>query len=68
MLMCQVLLDDQASIFERYAAMFALRNRGGEAAIEALGAAFSARSALLKHEIAYVLGQMQHPNAVDVLR
>lgn len=32
-----------------------------------LGEAFSASSALLKHEVAYVMGQMQHPASADVL-
>ena len=31
--------------------MFALRNRGGSEAVEALGASFAAQSALLKHEV-----------------
>lgn len=47
--------------------MFALRNRGTADAVDALGAAFGARSALLKHEVAYVLGQMQNSGALDVL-
>ena len=49
--------------------MFALRNKGGAEAVEALAASFGAsRSALLKHEVAYVLGQMQDAHAVDMLR
>ena len=48
--------------------MFALRNRGGSDAVDALSASFSSRSALLKHEIAYVLGQVQDSNTVDRLR
>lgn len=31
--------------------MFALRNRGGAEAVQALGASFAAQSALLKHEV-----------------
>jgi HEAT repeat protein len=62
------LLDEAGPLPARYAAMFALRNRGGGEAIEALGRAFSARSALLKHEAAYVLGQMQDAGAIAVLR
>lgn len=62
------LLDEGAPIAERYAAMFALRNAGGPDAVAALGAAFGARSALLKHEVAYVLGQMQDSTALLVLR
>lgn len=33
----------------------------------ALGAVFKARSALLKHEVAYVMGQMQDAQAVEFL-
>ena len=47
------------SSLQRYSALFALRNKGGREAVEALGDVFGARSALLKHEVAYVLGQMQ---------
>ena len=62
------LLDDQARIFNRYRAMFALRNRGGSEAVAALAESFASNSALLKHEVAYVLGQMQDSNTVDQLR
>jgi deoxyhypusine monooxygenase len=40
---------------------------GGAEAIDALIAGFSSSSVLLKHEIAYVLGQMQDSHAVDAL-
>ena len=63
-----VLVDESARIFDRYRAMFALRNKGGREAIAALGEAFSSQSALLKHEVAYVLGQMQDAEAVVTLR
>lgn len=63
------LLDEEERIFQRYRAMFALRNRAGPAAVDALAACFAtSRSALLKHEAAYVLGQMQDPRAVGMLR
>ena len=66
------LLDEGGStpIFQRYRAMFALRNRGGRDAVAALGASFAAcpSSALLKHEVAYVLGQMQDALAVQTLK
>ena len=52
---------------QRYRALFALRNKGGEAAVAVLGEAFGASSALLKHEVAYVMGQMQHPSSADTL-
>ena len=38
--------------------MFALRNKGGKPAVEVLVEVFKARSALIKHEVAYVLGQV----------
>lgn len=38
-------------MYERYAALFALRNQGGDSAISAIIASLSARSALLKHEV-----------------
>lgn len=62
------LIDETARIFDRYRAMFALRNKGGTESVQALGDAFGSNSALLKHEVAYVLGQMQDANAVTTLR
>jgi deoxyhypusine monooxygenase len=63
------LLNDTLQLFERYRAMFALRNRGGEACVIQLGRALvnDESSALLRHEVAYVLGQMAHPAAIDPL-
>eukprot|EP00897_Mesotaenium_endlicherianum_P005439 jgi/Mesen1/4923/ME000246S04148 len=63
-----LLLADGADMYERYSAMFALRNRGGRDAVDALVAALaSAASALLRHEVAYVLGQLQDRAAADAL-
>ncbi len=61
------LCDESESMFQRMRALFALRNIGGEDSVDALCAAFESKSALLKHEIAYVLGQMQNKHAVPVL-
>mgnify|MGYP001617044469 CR=1 FL=1 len=61
------LLDAHLPMFQRMRAVFALRNRGGPAAVEALAAAFADPSALLRHELAYVLGQMGDPHAVPFL-
>lgn len=66
--LCDTLLDEAAPIFERYRAMFALRNKGGKPAIDALGLSLAGKSALLKHEVAYVLGQMADARAVEYLR
>lgn len=63
-----ILLDESLQLFERYRAMFALRNLGNEEAVLALGDGLQCSSALFRHEIGYVLGQMQHPAAVPALR
>ncbi|XP_075935378.1 deoxyhypusine hydroxylase [Anarhichas minor] len=62
-----VLLDESLPLFERYRAMFALRNLGSEKAVLALGDGLQCSSALFRHEIGYVLGQMQHPASVPAL-
>ena len=64
-----ILCDKGLPIFERYRAMFSLRNRGGKGAVEQLCRTLvkDESSALLRHEVAYVLGQMQHPVCVEAL-
>lgn len=62
------LLDESLPLFDRYRAMFALRNLGNEEAVLALGDGLQCSSALFRHEIGYVLGQIQHPAAVPALR
>lgn len=47
--------------------MFALRNVGTPAAVDALAAGFSDDSALFKHEVAFVFGQLLSPHAVPAL-
>jgi len=68
----QQLMDPGKSLYERYQAMFALRNRAAgkeaEAAVLALCTGFFAESALFRHEIAYVLGQLQHPASIPALK
>lgn len=61
------LLDTTLDLYHRYKAMFALRNRGSEEAVLALCRGFTDSSSLFRHEIAYVLGQMQHPSSVSAL-
>ena len=58
--------SESGHLFQRMRALFALRNIGGRM-VEALAAAYSSKSALLKHEIAYVMGQMQDAHAVPYL-
>ncbi len=61
------LLDTTQPMFQRMRAVFALRNAGGDAAIDALAAAFADKSALLRHELAYVMGQMADAHAIPAL-
>ena len=62
-----ILCDEEGRMFLRMRALFALRNIGGQDAIDSLAAAFNSASALLKHEVAYVMGQMQDGHAVHHL-
>jgi len=61
------LLDTQIPLFERYRAMFALRNIGTPEAVDALADGFTDDSALFKHEIAFVFGQLLSPHSVPAL-
>ncbi|XP_004349226.1 deoxyhypusine hydroxylase [Capsaspora owczarzaki ATCC 30864] len=61
------LLDTELTLFERYRALFALRNKGDPESVLAIVDGFDDKSALFRHEIAYVLGQMQHPVSVPGL-
>ncbi|AAS53797.2 AFR426Cp [Eremothecium gossypii ATCC 10895] len=65
----QALLNDQrAPLFERYRAMFRLRDIGSDEACYALASGFDDPSALFKHEIAYVFGQIGNPCVVPHLQ
>ncbi|MEE6487784.1 hypothetical protein FKM82_015023 [Ascaphus truei] len=61
------LLDDTCPLFDRYRAMFALRNIGEEKAVLALADGLQCGGSLFRHEIGYVLGQMQHEASVPQL-
>ena len=63
----RILCDEEEKMFQRMRALFALRNIGGKDSVDALAAAYASKSALLKHEIAYVMGQMQDSHAVPHL-
>jgi len=62
-----ILKDKQRSLADRFRALFTLRNIGGQTAVDCITACFGDPSALLKHELAYCLGQMQDTYAVPVL-
>ncbi|EJU03336.1 deoxyhypusine hydroxylase [Dacryopinax primogenitus] len=61
------LLDISLPLFQRYRAMFALRDIGTPTAIDALADGFTDSSDLFKHEIAFVFGQMSDPHSVPAL-
>jgi deoxyhypusine monooxygenase len=61
------LCNEEQPMFQRMRAVFALRNQRTDEACLALCQGFSSSSALLRHEIAYVLGQMQNPAALPTL-
>ncbi|KAK9446603.1 armadillo-type protein [Limtongia smithiae] len=61
-------LTDQAiPLFERYRVMFRLRDLGTPDAVDALASGFADPSALFRHEIAYVFGQLCDPLSVAAL-
>ncbi|RWS29234.1 deoxyhypusine hydroxylase-like protein [Leptotrombidium deliense] len=69
----EMLISQESSLYDKYRAMFALRNNATDEAVVALGEALVAYkddplNALLKHEIAFVLGQIQSPVSVKYLK
>ncbi|KAG8694378.1 deoxyhypusine hydroxylase [Ceratobasidium sp. 395] len=64
------LLDTSKPLFERYRAMFALRDIGTASAVDALAAGLSDSSALFKvrHEAAEALGGIATPEVLPILR
>lgn len=62
-----LLCNPEKSLFDRYTAMFSLRNQNTEAAVLQLCRGFADNSAVFRHEVAYVLGQIQHVASVPAL-
>lgn len=62
-----VLLNESELLFDRYRAMFALRNNDDKDSILALTKGLKCKSALFRHEIAYVLGQIQSVHSIPAL-
>lgn len=66
-----VLLDCTGAtrLFTRYMAMFTLRNLGTSAAVASLCRALreDTTSCLFRHEVAFVLGQLEHPESQPAL-
>lgn len=63
-----ILCDQSRPLYERYRAMFSLRNKSTDADIIALTKGLEDPSALFRHEVAYVLGQLAHPLAFKALQ
>ena len=61
------LTDNETPMFQRMRNVFSLRNKGTKEACLALCTGFESDSALLRHEVAYVLGQMQNEAAIPKL-
>lgn len=70
----QAMMDTKSSLFDRYRAMFTLRDLASPPdlptavpAVEALATGFQDSSALFRHEIAFVFGQLSHPASIPSL-
>ncbi|KAI1304544.1 deoxyhypusine hydroxylase [Xylaria venustula] len=70
----KTLMDTNAPLFLRYRAMFALRDLASPPdlptavpAVLALAKGFADSSALFRHEIAFVFGQLSHPASIPSL-
>jgi deoxyhypusine monooxygenase len=67
----KTLTSESSPLALRFRALFSLKHLACQSslpAIHAIAAAFSSRSALLKHELAYCLGQTKNLAAVPYLR
>jgi deoxyhypusine monooxygenase len=62
------LIDQSLPLFERYKAMFSLRNNGSRGAVLALCTGLKDPSPLFRHEVAYVLGQLMNTASIDALK
>ncbi|XP_070494029.1 deoxyhypusine hydroxylase [Chironomus tepperi] len=63
----KVLMDENESLFKRYRAMFSLRNLRTKEAVLAIASGLKDSSALFRHEVAFVLGQLQDENSIPYL-
>ncbi|KAI1119459.1 deoxyhypusine hydroxylase [Nemania sp. NC0429] len=70
----KALMDTNAPLFLRYRAMFGLRDLASPPdlptavpAVQALAKGFADSSALFRHEIAFVFGQLSHPASIPAL-
>ena len=64
----KILNDKEERLSVRFRALFSLKNLNGKDAIDQIGLCFDDTSELLKHELAYCLGQMGSKDALDLLK
>lgn len=67
----EILNNSKLTFFDRYRAMFTLRDIGTTEAIDVLADVLmrdDEKSPVFRHEIAYIFGQMQHPQALKSLQ
>lgn len=62
-----ILNNERQSLAARFRSLFLLRNAKDDPSVTFIANSFMDSSALLKHELAYCLGQMQNPNAIPYL-
>lgn len=63
----KIISNDEEHIAKKMRALFFLRNILTDESVKILCKAFKDKSVLLKHEVAYVLGQMRLDTAIDTL-
>ncbi|RUP43775.1 armadillo-type protein [Jimgerdemannia flammicorona] len=61
-------VNGDVPLHERFRALFTLKNLADDRSVHIIAKAFVDDSALLKHELAYVLGQTKNKNAIPTLR
>ena len=62
-----IYLSESDSLFRRYRAMFTLRDIGSDEAVHILCCGLKDKSALFRHEVAFVLGQMMNEHGISEL-
>jgi deoxyhypusine monooxygenase len=62
-----IMMDDNETLFTRYRALFSLRNLRTQESILALCVGLKGKSALFRHEVAFVLGQLQEKCTIPFL-
>ncbi|KAM0686858.1 hypothetical protein COBT_001912 [Conglomerata obtusa] len=63
-----IFLNVNECLYSRYKAMFSLRDLKSKEAIDILGQGFKDSSALFKHEIAFVFGQLRMKESVEYMK